>query len=132
MVKRLIIPTIQLAVLAALMLLWSPTYAGDLTAEPDRTQLYQGEVLTLTVKGTTKIDINLTNLFDFDLSSLPSPDIEKVAPDFDILARNQRYSIRTVNGDMVGEITWTYQLAPKSTGELTIPALTFQALYPAQ
>lgn len=126
MVKRLIIPTIQLAVLAALMILWSPAYSGDLTAEPDRTQLYQGEVLTLTVKGTTKIDINLTNLFDFDLSSLPSPDIEKVAPDFDILARNQRYSIRTVNGDMVGEITWTYQLAPKSTGELTIPALTFQ------
>jgi len=126
MVKRLIIPTIQLAALAALMLLWSPAYAGELTAEPDRTQLYQGEVLTLTVKGTTKIDINLTNLFDFDLSSLPSPDIEKVAADFDILARNQRYSIRTVNGDMVGEITWTYRLAPTSTGELTIPALTFQ------
>jgi hypothetical protein len=123
MVKRLIIPTIWLAVLMAL---WLPAHAGELTAEPDRTQLYEGEVLTLTVKGTTKIDINLSNLFDFDISSLPSPDIDKVSPDFEILARNQRYSIRTVNGDMVGEITWTYQLAPRSTGELTIPALTFK------
>ncbi|SHK39402.1 Oxygen tolerance [Marinobacter antarcticus] len=123
MVKRLIIPTIWLAVLMAL---WLPAHAGKLTAEPDRTQLYEGEVLTLTVKGTTKIDINLSNLFDFDVSSLPSPDIDKVSPDFEILARNQRYSIRTVNGDMVGEITWTYQLAPTSTGELTIPALTFK------
>ncbi|SOB74855.1 Oxygen tolerance [Marinobacter sp. LV10R510-11A] len=126
MVKRLIISTIWPAVLAVLMALCVPAQAGELTAEPDRTQLYEGEVLTLTVKGTTKIDINLSNLFDFDISSLPSPDIEKVSPNFDILARNQRYSIRTVNGDMVGEITWIYQLAPTSTGELTIPALTFK------
>ena len=126
MVKRLIIPTIWLAISVILMTIWLPAHAGELTAEPDRTRLYEGEVLTLTVKGSTKIDINLSNLFDFDISSLPSPDIEKVTPDFEILARNQQYSIRTVNGDMVGEITWTYQLAPKSTGEITIPALTFK------
>lgn len=126
MVKPLIIPTIRLVVLAALMILWLPALAGELTAEPDKTQLYEGDVLTLTVKGSTKIDISLSNIFDFDISSLPAPDIEKVSPDFDILARNQRYSIHTVNGEMVGEIIWTYQLSPKSTGELTIPALTFQ------
>lgn len=126
MVKRLIISSIRLTVLAALMILWLPAFAGELTAEPDKTRLYEGDVLTLTVKGSTKIDISLSNIFDFDVSSLPAPDIEKVSPDFDILARNQRYSIRTINGDMVGEITWTYQLAPKSTGELTIPALSFQ------
>ncbi|MDN6318752.1 MAG: BatD family protein [Marinobacter sp.] len=126
MVKRLIISSIRLTVLAALMILWLPAFAGELTAEPDKTRLYEGDVLTLTVKGSTKIDISLSNIFDFDISSLPAPDIEKVSPDFDILARNQRYSIRTINGDMVGEITWTYQLSPKSTGKLTIPALTFQ------
>lgn len=100
--------------------------ANDLTVEPDRTRLYEGEVLTLSVKGSTKIDINLGNLFDFDLSSLPKPDIEKVEGDFDILARNQQYSIRTINNEMVGEITWTYQLAPKKTGKLTIPSLSFR------
>src|SRR5699024_3818088 len=47
-------------------------------------------------------------------------------PDFDILARNQHYSVQTVNGEMTGEITWTYQLAPKKTGKLTIPPLPFK------
>ncbi|RBW50007.1 BatD family protein [Marinobacter sp. F3R11] len=126
MVKRLIIPAIQLAVLTALIALWLPAYAGELSVETDKNRLYEGEVLTLTVKGTTNIDINLNNLFEFDMSSLPSPDIEKVTPEFEILARNQRYNIRTGNGDMVGEITWTYQLAPTTVGELTIPPLTFK------
>ena len=129
MVKRLMIPAVCLFLLTAL---WLPaqaqphTQARQLTVEPDRTRLYEGEVLTLTVKGSMEIDINLGNLFDFDMSSLPKPDIEKVEPDFEILAQNQQYSIRTVNSQMVGEITWTYQLAPKTTGELTIPALTFK------
>ncbi|MFP3977990.1 BatD family protein [Marinobacter sp. KMM 10035] len=123
MVKRMILPAIRLAVL---MVFGLGAHAGELSVEPDRTRLYEGEVLTLTVKGSTEIDISLSNLFDFDLSNLPSPDIEKVEGDFEILARNQRYSIRTVNNDMVGEITWTYQLAPKSTGKLTIPPLSFK------
>jgi hypothetical protein len=123
MVKRLISPAFLLLILVSLA---TTLQAGELQVEPDRTQLYEGEVLTLTVTGTTKIDINLSNLFDFNLSDLPSPDIEKVEPDFEILARNQRYSVQTINGEMTGEITWTYQLAPKKTGKLTIPSLTFK------
>lgn len=125
MVNRLVYPFILIG------LLWSLAASvlaaqQTLSVEPDRKRLYQGEVLTLTVKGSMKIDLNLSNLFDFDVSSLPKPDIEKVETNFDILGRNQQYSIRTVNNDMVGEITWTYQLAPKDTGRLTIPSLTFQ------
>lgn len=133
MVKRLMTPAVCLFLLAALLtVIWLPAQAQSskqsqqLSVEPDRTRLYEGEVLTLTVKGSMEIDINLGNLFDFDMSSLPRPDIEKVEPDFEILARNQQYRIRTVNSQMVGEITWTYQLAPKTTGKLTIPALTFK------
>jgi len=123
MVKRILLPVfLLLAQLAALQ----PAQASELSVEPDRTQLYEGEVLTLTVRGSMEIDLNLSNLFNFDLSDLPSPDIEKVEPDFEILARNQRYSVQTVNGDMTGEITWTYQLAPTRTGKLTIPELTFK------
>lgn len=124
MVSRLIHPFILISLL--LTMAGQAMAAKDLIVEPDRTRLYEGEVLTLTVKGTTKIDINLSNLFDFDMSNLPKPDIEKVEDDFKILARNQQYSIRTVNDEMIGEITWTYQLAPKSTGKLTIPALKFR------
>ncbi|MBR9870540.1 MAG: protein BatD [Gammaproteobacteria bacterium] len=114
------------SLLCLLLVLSGPLSANELTAEPDRTQLYEGEVLTLTVKGSMNIELNLSNLFNFDLSQLPSPNIEQVEPDFEILARNQRYSVQTVNGDMVGEITWTYQLAPTRTGTLTIPALKFK------
>lgn len=123
MVKRILATLTGLCLLLALV---PASYADGLTVEPDRTRLYEGEVLTVTVKGTMKLDINLSNLFNFDLSELPAPDIDKVKPDFEILGQNQRYSIRTVNNDMVGEITWTYQLAPTKTGKLTIPALTFK------
>ncbi|MBE0485773.1 BatD family protein [Marinobacter sp.] len=124
MVKRFVTSAVSLCLL--LMVAMPAAWANELTVEPDRTQLYEGEVLTLTVKGSMKIDVNLTNLFSFNLSQLPSPDIEQVQPDFEILARNQRYSVQTVNNEMVGEITWTYRLAPTRTGTLTIPELTFQ------
>jgi len=123
MVKRMLTPVVSLLLLMATCL---PAQAQELTVEPDRTRLYEGEVLTLTVKGSMEIDINLGNLFNFDMSNLPKPDIEKVEPEFEILAQNQQYSIKTINNQMVGEITWTYQLAPTTTGELTIPALTFK------
>ncbi|KPQ29661.1 MAG: Oxygen tolerance [Marinobacter excellens HL-55] len=124
MVKRFLTSAVSLWLL--LMMTAPAAWANALTVEPDRTQLYEGEILTLTVKGAMKIDINLTNLFSFDLSQLPSPNIEEVEPEFEILARNQRYSVQTVNNEMVGEITWTYQLAPTRSGTLTIPELTFQ------
>ncbi|MEQ9544921.1 MAG: BatD family protein [Marinobacter sp.] len=124
MVKRLTIPFILITMFVTLA--WPAHAESELTVEPDRTSLYEGEVLTLTVRGSMKIDINLGNLFDLDVSSLPSPDVSKLENDFEIIGRNQRYSIRTVNNEMVGEITWTYQLAPTKTGKLTIPPLTFQ------
>ena len=123
MVNRLVISAIRVLVLMAMATF---LHAGELKVEPDRTRLYEGEVLTLTVTGSMKLDINLSNLFNLDLSNLPSPDIEKVEPAFEVLGKNQRYSIRTVNNDMVGEITWTYQLAPQRSGKLTIPSLSFK------
>ena len=122
MVNRLVFTLILIPFLWAL----TATASETLSVEPDRKQLYQGEVLTLTVKGTMQIDINLTNLFDFDTSSLPQPDIDKVEGDFEIIGQNQRYSIQTVNSEMIGEVTWTYQLAPKKPGRLTIPSLAFR------
>ncbi len=124
MVNRLVFPLILISVLWVLVA--NANASEKLSVEPDRTQLYQGEALTLTVKGTLTIDLNLSNLFDFDTSNLPQPDIGKVEDDFEIIGQNQQYSIRTVNGEMIGEVTWTYQLAPRKPGKLTIPSLTFR------
>ena len=122
MVNRL--TAIMLLILAALVA--SPAMGEGLKVTPDRTRIYEGETVTLTVEGSMKIEINLDNLFDIGNANLPSPDIEKVEDDFEIVGQNQRYSIRTVNNEMRGEITWTYQLLPRDTGTLTIPALTFK------
>lgn len=116
-----------LALLTLFCLLAATTLqAGELRVEPDRTQMYEGDVLTLTVTGHLKAGSGLGGLFGFDLSSVPQPDIEKVEPDFRILSRSQRYSMQTINGEVTSEITWTYQLAPTRTGTLTIPALTLK------
>ena len=124
MVNRLVFRLILIPILWALV---ANAVASDtLSAEADRQRLYEGEVLSLTVKGTMTIDINLSNLFDFDASSLPQPDMQKVKDTFDIIGQNQRYSIETVNGEMIGQVTWVYQLAPKKTGNLTIPSLRFR------
>ena len=124
MVNRKVFP------LFLILLLWGTAIGAaaseTLSVEPDRKRLYEGEVLTLNVKGTMEIDINLGNLFDFDTSSLPKPDIEKVEDNFEIIGQNQRYSIQTINSQMMGEVTWTYQLAPKKSGQLTIPSLKFR------
>ena len=59
MVKRLMIPAVCLFLLTAL---WLPaqaqTQSQQLTVEPDRTRLYEGEVLTLTVKGSMEIGLS--------------------------------------------------------------------------
>lgn len=126
MVKPLTAIFALMALLATLVLVPGHASANNLSVEPDRTELYEGEVLTLTIKGSMEISINFDNLFDLGAANLPAPDVEKLEQDFEVLANNQRYSIRTINSKMVGEITWTYQLAPKSTGDITIPSLSFR------
>lgn len=96
-----------------------------LRVEPDRTNLHENEALTLTVVGEVELSINLDSLFNLGSLELPAPDIEKLENDFEILGQNQKYSVRNVNGDTEAEITWTYQLAPRRTGSLTIPELNF-------
>lgn len=112
--------------LTLIMLQVAPAHASEgLTAEANRTELYEGDTLTLTVRANIKLEFNFGSLFDPGAPQLPMPDIDKLAADFDILSQNQKYSIRTINSDMHGEITWVFQLAPKRTGTLTIPSLEY-------
>ncbi len=120
MVARLI------AIIALLSMLATPAMAQQtLRVEPDRTNLHENEALTLTVVGGMELSVNLDSLFNLGSLELPAPDIEKLENDFEILGQNQKYSVRNVNGDTEAEITWTYQLAPRRTGSLTIPELNF-------
>lgn len=112
--------------LALLILAVAPALGAEkLSVEPDRKNLYENETLTLTVTGEMELSINFEMLFSLGSMELPGPDIEKLEEDFDILARNQKYNVRTVNGETRAEITWTYQLAPRKPGQFTIPPLSF-------
>ncbi|MDX1756646.1 MAG: BatD family protein [Marinobacter sp.] len=112
--------------LVLLMLPLLPAHAANLTVEPSRTELYEGETLTLVVKSSMKLSFSLDNIFDLGMPDLPMPDIDKLEPDFKVLSQNQRYSVQTINGEMHGDVTWTFEIAPTRTGDLQIPALSFK------
>lgn len=122
MVARLI------TVLALLSILATQAMAQQtLRVEPDRISLHENEALNLTVVGEMELSINLDTLLNPGSLELPAQDIKKLEIDFKILGKTQKYSVRTVNGETQAEITWIYQLAPRRTGSLTIPELSFNA-----
>ncbi|MDC0662126.1 BatD family protein [Marinobacter sp. SS21] len=118
----------RLRTLLALLLMLPvvPALGANLTVEPSRTELHEGETLTLVIKSTMKLSFSLDNIFDLGMPDLPMPDIDKLEPDFKVLSQNQSYSIQTINGDMHGDVTWTFEIAPTRTGTLQIPALSFK------
>lgn len=120
MVARLITVLALLSILAT-QAMAQPT----LRVEPDRISLHENEALTLTVVGEMALSMNFDSLFNLGSLELPAPDIEKLENDFEILGKNQNYSVRSVNGDTRAEFTWIYQLAPRRAGSLTIPELSF-------
>ncbi|UDL06714.1 BatD family protein [Marinobacter sp. CA1] len=124
MVSRL---TTTLLFLIALITPLSQVQAADsLTVEADRTELYENDTLTLTVQSTIELDFSLGDIFNFNMSDLPMPDLSALEPDFEVLARNQQYQVHSSSNAMFADITWSIQIAPNRTGELEIPPITFR------
>jgi hypothetical protein len=98
----------------------------SLEASVNQTSMHENETLTLTVKGRTELELSLGSLMNLQNLELPEPDLADLRESFDILDQRQAYSLRSVNGEHSAEVTWTYQLAPRQSGELTIPSLTFK------
>ena len=113
------------------MLLWlavaaTAMAASDLQVSVDHHQIHSDETLKLSVVGDVDINISLDSLFNLPNLKLPEPDLTGLDQDFDILDRRQSYNIQSVNGNTQAVVTWTYVLAPKRTGTLTIPALSYK------
>lgn len=115
-------------VLFALGFLATPfaAFAATLEASVDRSKIYENDTLTLRLVGSVEINSGLGGLMNFGLSQFEAPTIESLENDFEILDRQQSYSMRSVNGDAQAELTWNYTLLPKRTGTLTIPAAVFK------
>lgn len=121
-----------LPVLVLITALLAPAIAGaepdtdSLSATVDRTSMYESETLTLTVKGETRLELSLDSLMNLRSLDLPEPKLNDLRVAFDVLDQRQSYSLRSINGNHSAAITWTYQLAPRQSGELTIPAIQFK------
>lgn len=117
-----------LMLLCGLLLVTGHTAAAEkqLTVSVDRTQLFTNETLTMTVTGEKKLELSFGSIFNLNSLQLPAPDLGDLEANFEILGRSQKYSVMSTNGDTQARITWTYQLMPRNSGALTIPAFKFE------
>ncbi|WP_097462428.1 BatD family protein [Mangrovitalea sediminis] len=101
--------------------------AGNkLDVSVDRTRIHADETLTMTVKGKVDIHLSFQNLLNFNMSQIPKPDLGDLEQNFDIVNQGQNYNVQTINGQVNANVDWTFVLAPKRTGVLTIPALSYK------
>lgn len=100
--------------------------SGGLAASVDRDDIHANETLKLEIRGEIELDFNLGTLLNISNVEIPAPDTKPLEEAFEILDMNQHMSVRSINGDHTAEATWTYHLAPRESGELTIPSLHFR------
>lgn len=99
----------------------------QVSASVDRDSIYQNDSLTLQIKGSSELALNsIGGIFDFGRNQISEPDLGALTDDFDILEQRQSRNMEVLNGNSRATTTWTYVLAPKRTGQLTIPAIEFQ------
>lgn len=93
------------------LLLWSLCAQAAVTAQLDRDQIQPGE----------SVQLNLER----QGSGGAEPDLSPLKKDFDVLGRSSGSSIQIINGSISRHKTVRVTLAPKRSGMLTIPALSW-------
>ncbi|MBD2858036.1 protein BatD [Spongiibacter sp. KMU-158] len=83
----------------------------EVRASVDRQQLSMDETFTLILQANS---IRFSDV----------PDISPLNQDFHVLNQQESSSTSIINGELSSSRKWTYTLAPKREGDLTIPALT--------
>ncbi|OYU00028.1 MAG: hypothetical protein CFE40_01545 [Burkholderiales bacterium PBB1] len=91
--------------------LWCGTTWAAFTASVDRTQLAAGESVQLTLQS--------------DRSGSSDPDLAPLAKNFEILSRSTSNSLQIVNGSMSSQRQVTLVLAPRRSGLVEVPRLTW-------
>jgi len=94
---------------------WSQTLFATVTAEVDRSQIEWSETVRLTI--------------ETDQSIKTQPRFSEIEKDFDILGQSQSQNYSIINGDTRSSHQWNLELAPKTTGILTIPSLEINGEY---
>ncbi|MBE8717265.1 BatD family protein [Cellvibrio polysaccharolyticus] len=103
-------PLTLLSLLTALLLVSANSQADTLTASVDRDTLSIQETFTLSLR--------------YSGQSRSGPDLEPLLEDFEIVNTQQSNQMQIINGRMASYTDWHIALAPKRSGQFTIPALT--------
>jgi hypothetical protein len=95
--------------LGLVLLLWSAGAAAAVTASFDRTQVYDGDTVTLTIEA--------------EGLGGNTPDLSVLDRDFDVLGTSTGSRIQIVNGRQSATRSWRVTLAPKRRGRLKVPPI---------
>ena len=90
------------------MISFSAPLWADVRATTDRTVVGIDETITLNIQSK---------------NGSGSPDLDVLKKDFQIMGQSQSQNYSFINGHASSTKTWTITLLPRSTGELTIPAI---------
>ncbi|PIE42762.1 MAG: hypothetical protein CSA50_08620 [Gammaproteobacteria bacterium] len=100
--------------------------SGELKVSVDKDRVYLNETFELRINGETDFEFSFGSLLNFNSLDIPEPDITDLRKGFDIMNRQQQYTIRSINGQNKAVITWIYELSPRAVGTTEIPALSFK------
>ena len=107
-------PSRLLALGLLLALATGSALADGLRAYFDRSQVHEGDTLTLTIEKA-------------GAGASGSPDLGPLAQDFDVLGTSNSTQIRIVNGVRSDTTSWQVSLAPKRSGVIEVPAISLGA-----
>ena len=93
------------------LLLVSQTLQADVSASLGRMAVYDGDTVTLVIETD-------------DRNHTGEPDLSGLQQDFDILGSRTSQQTQIINGRRTDKRQWHIELAPKNTGNVTVPAIT--------
>ncbi|WP_430462687.1 BatD family protein [Thalassolituus sp. LLYu03] len=93
-------------------LISTPALAADFSATVDRKQVAEGDTFTLSLRYGEQV-------------AFGSPDLKPLAQDFQVLNQQRSNQFRSINGKTESFTEWTLTLTPKRTGQITVPAISF-------
>ncbi|HBE91556.1 MAG TPA: hypothetical protein DDW55_03180 [Gammaproteobacteria bacterium] len=93
-----------------LLLLISTPLPAEVNASLDRNTIYDGDTVTLTIETT-------------DRNHSGEPDLAVLQKDFDVLGSSNSTQVQITNGRRTDRHQWHIELAPKNSGDVTVPAI---------
>ncbi len=112
MVRKTFIPSLLSVLMTALLMLSATPALAAFTASVDRSVITQNETLELTLRVDSQ-------------SFRSQPDTTPLKKEFDILGNRRSSQFQMINGKTESWTDWIITLAPKRTGAITIPALSY-------